>query len=64
MIKSPIKNLNLRIWREFMSKKELTILVNDDTMAWIDLPKGRIEVRIDGRLVYEENSLRFTNAEN
>ena len=48
-----------------MSKyKELTILVDDDVMAWIDLPKGRIEVRIDGRLIYEENSLRFTNAEN
>ena len=45
-------------------KKELTILVDDDVMAWIDLPEGRIKVRIDGRLIYEENSLRFTNAEN
>ena len=36
-----------------MSKKELTISADDDIKAWIDLPKGRIEVRIDGKLIYE-----------
>ena len=36
-----------------MPKKELMILVDDYIMAWIDLPKGRIEIRIDKKLVCE-----------
>ena len=39
-----------------MSKKELTILVDDDVKAWIDLPKGRIEIKIDGKLIYEDGN--------
>ena len=36
--------------------KKLTISINDDIKAWIDLPKGRIELRIDGKLVYEDKN--------
>ena len=32
--------------------KELTISADDDIKAWIDLPKGRIEIRIDRKLIY------------
>mgnify|MGYP001607267990 CR=1 FL=1 len=39
-----------------MSKKELTISADDDIKAWIDLPKGRIEIRVNGKLVYEGNN--------
>ena len=33
--------------------KQLTISADDEIKAWIDLPKGRIELRIDKKLVCE-----------
>ena len=37
-----------------MSKnKELTISADDDIKDCIDLPKGRVEIRIDKKLIYE-----------